>query len=372
MLQSVVVGIDNTRSTFLAAYTYITSESAVSFIQISEQLTDLCFEYCLEPNLICSDFSKGLGATVAAKATADLAREPATDKVLPLEDPKAILEATKVVVGQTKGHPQAVKLQLCKQYTVEAIKQKLVTVRRYKKKERKEIINMIQAWVKALNIEDLEKRCKELTKALYIKEQEYLYKNYQPKEPQFCCVYTQALRNLGVHSTQQNKGYHPILKAKLYKNLPISTAVDIIIDQTANLSCKYNAKINQDRRSLLQLLDRKAFAVVSNKLIHYTLEKASQEWSETKKLTDIIEQDELYADDLFEPSTEYRLGCELPICFALLCKHQLYKAYQDDVPIPLSLFHPHWFLDSPAILHKRWVMSWDPASEPQPAPSTSI
>jgi len=82
LLLSVLVGINNTSSTFLIAYCYITSELAVSFKWISKQLTDLAFSDCLEPALIISNFSKGLGAAIATKATANLEGITLTDKVL--------------------------------------------------------------------------------------------------------------------------------------------------------------------------------------------------------------------------------------------------------------------------------------------------
>jgi hypothetical protein len=106
---SVVVGIDNTGSTFLAAYCYITSESAVSFKWTSEQLTDLAFSDCPELALIISDFSKGLGAAVAAKATADLEGIAPTDEALS-QDPSNLLEATKVIVGE--GVEQLIPVKL--------------------------------------------------------------------------------------------------------------------------------------------------------------------------------------------------------------------------------------------------------------------
>lgn len=148
---------------------------------LQNKLTDLCFAKCLGPALICGDFSKGLGAAVAAKATADLAGLLATDEVSP-PDPEALFEATEVVVSRTEGHLQSVKLQLCEWYAVEAIKRKLVAVRRYKKEKREEITDLIWAWVKAYTLKDLEKRRGELMKALYKDEQEYLCKNCQPKE----------------------------------------------------------------------------------------------------------------------------------------------------------------------------------------------
>jgi hypothetical protein len=48
------------------------SESAVSFKWVAEQLIDLAFYDCPEPALIIGDFSKGLSAAIAAKATIDL------------------------------------------------------------------------------------------------------------------------------------------------------------------------------------------------------------------------------------------------------------------------------------------------------------
>jgi MULE transposase domain len=109
LLLSVIVSINNTSKTFLIAYCYITSELAMSFKWILEQLTNLAFYNCLKAALICKDFSKGLRAAVAAKATSDLTRTLPTDVVLP-QDPFAILKATKVIVGKAAKRPVLVKL----------------------------------------------------------------------------------------------------------------------------------------------------------------------------------------------------------------------------------------------------------------------
>ena len=61
---SMIVGIDNTRHTFPMAFMFITTESAKSFKFTGEYLINLCFYDYLQPSLICSDFSKGLGAAV--------------------------------------------------------------------------------------------------------------------------------------------------------------------------------------------------------------------------------------------------------------------------------------------------------------------
>jgi hypothetical protein len=182
---SVMVGIDNTGKTFPIAYCYITSESAVSFKWVVEQLTDLAFYGdCPKATLICGDFSKGLGAAVGAKATADLAGLEATDEVLPL-DPTAILESTEVVVGEATGNPKPIKLQLCEWHAVEAIKRRLVAAGRYPKARREELVDLIWAWVKA-DIESLDECRAKLLDALDTEERVYIKDYYQPEELQFC------------------------------------------------------------------------------------------------------------------------------------------------------------------------------------------
>jgi hypothetical protein len=61
-----MVGITNTRKTFLLAYCYITSELAKSFDFVVGELTKYVFYDCPKAAVICADFTKGLGASIAA------------------------------------------------------------------------------------------------------------------------------------------------------------------------------------------------------------------------------------------------------------------------------------------------------------------
>ena len=63
-----IVGITNTSKTFPFAYCYITSESAKSFDFVVGELTKYVFYNCPEAAVICADFTKGLGAAIAARA----------------------------------------------------------------------------------------------------------------------------------------------------------------------------------------------------------------------------------------------------------------------------------------------------------------
>ena len=90
---------------------------------------------------------------------------------------------------------------------------------------------------------------------------------------------------------------------------------------------------------------------------HYALNIAMKEWSAAKRLADHIEEGKEELD--FELFADCTKGCTAPTRFGIPCQHWLYPAACDGIPIPLSLFHPRWLLDGPAVLYEPWKMSWD-------------
>ena len=70
-----IVGITNTGKTFPLAYCYITSESANSFDFVFGELTKYVFYDYPEAAVICVDFTKGLGASIVARALRDAREE---------------------------------------------------------------------------------------------------------------------------------------------------------------------------------------------------------------------------------------------------------------------------------------------------------
>ena len=242
---SIMVGIDNCGKTFPIAYCYITSESAASFKFVAEQLTDLVFYDCPEAVVIVGDFFKGLGAAVAAKAAIDHGLVDIMEDALvcPPHRDQEIPEAAKVLITET----QSVLLQLCEWHAVAAIKRRLIAAGKYKKERRDELISMIWGWVQATSIEELNKYRTKLLEALEHEEANYITNYYQPKEYQFCRAYTRAYLNLGVNSTQRSESYHTVVKAPLNKNMPLSKAIQVIVDQTKELGRLYDVELNQQR-----------------------------------------------------------------------------------------------------------------------------
>jgi hypothetical protein len=47
----------------------------------------------------------------------------------------------------------------------------------------------------------------------------------------------------------------------------------------------------------------------------------------------------------------------------------MYTSIVEETPLPLSLFHPRWHLDGPAVLYSPWVMTWDLELETASGPS---
>jgi hypothetical protein len=107
---------------------------------------------------------------------------------------------------------------------------------------------------------------------------------------------------------------------------------------------------------------------VKKKLIHYALELSILEWSTTKRMANNIEEGKEEEFE-FNPNIGCTFGCELLTRYGLPCKHWMYTSVVEDSPLPLSLFHPCWHFDGPAVLYSHWVMSWDPELKAVSGPS---
>ena len=159
----IIVGINNTKYTFPMAFMFITTKSVKSFKFTGECLINLYFYNYLQLSLICSDFSKGLGAAIVAQGAKDLVKDIKDNEFIDInniinleaEQGSEFLEGTIVVnvaIG-TKG--ERTRLQLCKWHTIKAIKKRLIYSGRYLKETRLVLVNLINKWIKALDLEAL-------------------------------------------------------------------------------------------------------------------------------------------------------------------------------------------------------------------------
>jgi hypothetical protein len=70
--------------------------------------------------------------------------------------------------------------------------------------------------------------------------------------------------------------------------LLIKKAVCAIVKKTVNLSCKYNIEINRNRRSSLQLMDKRAFALIKQKLTYYAIKLTMHKLFAAKRLANDV------------------------------------------------------------------------------------
>jgi MULE transposase domain len=138
---SVMVGITNTRKTFPLAYCYITSESAKSFDFVAGELTKYVFYDCPEAAVICADFTKGLGASIAARALRDAREEDEAIQQRRLEAG----ELPDVSALRLGSREEETILQLCEWHAAKAIQRRLVHARKYSKERREGLINLVNA-----------------------------------------------------------------------------------------------------------------------------------------------------------------------------------------------------------------------------------
>ena len=345
-----MIGVTNTGHSFPVAYCYITSKSAVSFEFVARALTRYVFNDLPEAEVIITDFTQGLGAAIAAKARSDSTEY------------SQMSWATGVLGGDNRTK---VQLQLSELHATEAIKKRLVHGEQYNSRKKKEIANLVDDWIKA-PANGISEAREKLLEQLEPEDREHLISQYQPHEVNLLRAYTRTYRNLGCDSTQRNACCHPITKRTLSQDQPISKAIEYIAEDFRSTIANHYLSVSF--RSVI--LDLTAFRDLGDLLTGYCLEKAMPEWSAAKILAreEAAGLEKAMADwaTAITPdevaTVDGCLGCmwtcELPLRYGIPCRHWMYPALVWKCQLPLSLFHPRWFHETPKGTARGWKMSW--------------
>jgi hypothetical protein len=102
-----MVSITNTGKTFPLASCYIMSESAKSFDFVEGELTKYVFYDCPEAAVICADFTKGLGASIAARALRESGIEDEAVQERQLE-PGELPDVTALCLGDNNRQEETI------------------------------------------------------------------------------------------------------------------------------------------------------------------------------------------------------------------------------------------------------------------------
>jgi len=88
-------------------------------------------------------------------------------------------------------------------------------------------------------------------------------------------------------------------------------------------------------------LDLHAFNAVIGQVTEWAINRVTEDWEVCKQAISTDTNQQLASE---------QCECELLLRFSLPCKHHLLHACATGIPIPRSLFHPRWWLNSPAAL----------------------
>jgi hypothetical protein len=109
-------------------------------------------------------------------------------------------------------------------------------------------------------------------------------------------------------------------------------------------------------KNTMQILNNAAFSAAKKKLMHYALELSIPEWSATKRMADDIKEGK-EEEFNFDPDKGWKFGFKLPSRYCLPCRHWMYTSVVEETPLLLSLFYPHWYLNSLAVLYDYWIIA---------------
>ena len=326
----VLVGINNTDTTFPFFFAYIVSESAETFQFVNNFLTEVVFFDVPGPAVCIGDWAAGLYAAMFD-----------------------FNEQERVVAVEQGCSVEICQFQTCNWHTVEAIKAKLIRASKYSKKRRQEVTDLIWIYIKSNSNDEMQRNREKFVDEFSAEEQHYLLEMYQPKKHQFIQAKIKIYPNLGCNSMQHAEGYHTILKTMTDCTKLFAEAVRGLRDLCQKLAKDHDAKVNRNRKILPVLIDRMAFQCLFGRITHYVLQKVSREWDTFKEAAEKKlrgeEQGKQQLLELLESNDAEKKcqnQCKNPLKYSLPCRHILWKCYQDGRPIPPIFFHWRWFLDN--------------------------
>jgi hypothetical protein len=302
-----ILGVTNTDHSFLFAFCFVTSESAENWGFVLQCLEQTVFEGLPLPRVVIAD--QGLGLRSA----------------FPLVWTHGIL-------------------QFCEFHAGENIRRRLAG-QRYKKEEREKIMSAVWIYLWSATVEALEQNRTNLKSLMKLAEQQYLEKHWVAKESQVIRLYTSQMPNLDCFSTQRDEGQHPMVKSVLNHQLRLDEGVRKLAEEMKLAAERLQEYEQADQADPRRLLQSNTWYIVREKVANKPLMKTLEQWNTLTTLK-----------RLGEPlghcncTTVRRLG--------LPCYHDLEKAYDLGIPLPLTLFHSRWWYAAGVEVRAGWKPSY--------------
>ena len=351
---SVLVCVTNTLMTLPIAYCFIESESAAAFLFINDCMKDLFFyDNCRGPAVVLGDFAAGLTAAMTKKRV----NLHSMSEDLRGTVAQAGMDVAWELSSQMDELGSDCTLQLCSWHAAEAIKKRL-TREGYPLEKRKELADMVWAYIQSETIDAVERNRGIFLDNLHQKDQNYLVNFYQRQESQFVTAHTKLLPNLGCNTTQRGESSHNAIKEPINRHTPIGQAVEKIAVEVDEKIYTYQQHLERQKRNTPRSIDasRPFFKGLLGQITHQAIELLHRELIAVKGWVIDVEDEASRAPE----GDSCQKACHLPNRYGLPCKCWLYRCVIEGIAIPLSLLHPRWLIKAPEIV-VGWQMTFDPA-----------
>jgi hypothetical protein len=297
------LGVSNTSKSFLFAFCFVTSEGADNWGFVLECLERTVFDGLPLPRVVVADQGRGL---------------------------RAIFHQV---------WPDAF-LQFCEWHAAENIKKRLAA-QKYKKDDRKAIMDLVWKYIWSPSVEDLEVNRAVMKAAMRVSKQLYIEKHWVDKEKQVIRAYTAFLPNVNCFSTQRDEGQHPMIKSVLHHQLPLDQGVVRLGKEMVLAIERLQESEQLDQMKKARILEDNTWYLIKTKVASWPLKVIEKQWSQ---LTAI----KLARKELDE------CQCGFIERFGLPCLHVLEHAWDHNLSIPLSLIHSRWWYQAGVERNANW------------------
>jgi hypothetical protein len=287
------LGVNNTGRSFIFAFCFVTSESAENWGFVLQCLEQTVFDGLPLPRVVIAD--QGLGLRSVFK----------------------------------RVWPSCI-LQFCEWHAAMNVKKRLAQ-KRYKKEERDAIMRLVWAYVKSASEQDLETNRAAMMESMKPGKKAYINVHWRPREKQVIRCYTSLFLNLNCFTTQREEGQHPMVKTVLNHQLRLDEAV-LRLNGEMTLAVERLQEAEQhDQARNRRVLEANSWYLVREVVASWPLLVLEKEWAQLARFKTAHEA-------LPTPCL-----CGLVERFGLPCSHYLERAWDEALPLPLTLIHSRWW-----------------------------
>jgi hypothetical protein len=297
------LGVTNCGKSFLFAFCFVTSESSDNWGFALDCLASTVFEGLPLPRVVIADQGLGLRSCFS--------------DIWP--------------------HCQ---LQFCEWHAAENVRRRLAA-QRYKKDEREVIMDLVWSYIWSATEQELEVKRTAMKAAMRLADQEYIDKHWVPKERQVIRVYTSKYANLNCFSSQREEGQHPVVKTVLNSQLRLDEAVRRLAIEM-NLAVERLYEFEQvDKVRNRRVLEANVWYRIRDNVASWPLITCEKQWN-------ILSQMKLSNQPLDE------CICTINQRFGLPCYHDLEYAWDESIPLPLTMIHSRWWYAADIDFRSSW------------------